>query len=105
MHGLGAIDWGGVFNNIVTTVKDAVPAYLSAKQQKEIMDMQLERAKQGLPPADISNYTPSIKVEPNINPETEKAITRVASETLTTGFKKLLPWGIGLIGGLLFFRH
>jgi len=99
---LGAIDWGSVLSSIGSTVKsvatDVAPQYLQYKQQKKIMDMQLDRAKKGLPPANVDDYTPAIKISPQITPESEAAITRVAVQTSESAAKKMLPWL--LIGGL-----
>lgn len=100
LRGLG-VSWSGVFTSLVDTVKEAAPAYLQAKQQKEIMEMQLKRAEKGLPPANIDDYTPSVKIQPTITPETEQAITRVATQSLQSGLTKALPWIAGIVGAVL----
>lgn len=98
LQGLGEINWSGLFSNVVTAVKDIAPTYIQARQQKKIMDMQLDRAAKGLPPANIEDYTPSIKIAPTITPETEQAITRVATKSVTGGFQTAMPW---VFGGLI----
>ena len=104
LAGLGVIDWGTMFSSVVNTVKDVAPSILQARQQKKIMDMQMKRAEQGLPPANVEDYTPAIKISPQITPETEQAINRVAAQSVGSGLQKLiLPIGLG-VGALLFLK-
>lgn len=101
VSGLAGFSWGGLFSSVVDTVKTAVPAALQYKQQKKIMDMQIKRAEQGLPPANIDDYMPAVKIEPKINENTEQAVTRVAKESIASGAKQLLlPLSLGF-GALL----
>lgn len=96
-RGLSDIDWRGVVSSFTSTVKELAPAYIQARQQKKIMDVQLDRAAKGLPPMEVEHYTPAIKIAPEITPQTEQAITRVASETIKSSANKLLiPAAIGL---------
>ena len=93
------------FKSAVETVKQALPTYLQAKQQKQIMDMQIKRAEQGLPPADVEAYTPAIKIQPVVTPDTEKVIERVAIKTLSSGTNKLLMFGALGLGALIFLKR
>ena len=102
---------GGVadfFNSIIDTVKTAAPQVLQYNQQKAIMKMQLERAEKGLPPANVDDYTPSVKISPVITPETEQAITRVAVQSAKEGVGAFMSkWGVPLVVGgalLILFR-
>lgn len=110
---LGAIEWGAIgssigkaFNSLTTTVSNLAPQYLQFQQQKKVMDMQLKRAQQGLPPANIQDYAPVVKLEPSITPETEAAITRSAVQVTNSAAQKMLPFliGGGLLGAFLLFR-
>ena len=101
------ISISSIFSNLVETVKAAAPSLLQIKQQKDIMDMQIKRAKQGLPPANVEDYTPSVKIQPVITSETEAAITRVASQTLNEGIGGIIrKYGffVALGLGLFVFR-
>jgi len=102
LNGMGAIDWGGLFTSAVDTIKTALPTYLQTKQQKQIMDVQINRAKQGLPPLDAAQYVAPIRIEPTINADTEAGINRVATQTVSSGVQKLIiPIGLGLLAWML----
>lgn len=101
VDGMGAIDWSGIFTNISDTIKNIAPTVLQAKQQKQIMDMQMKRAEQGLPPANVEDYTPAIKIQPSFTPESEQAITRVAKATIDSGLTKTLY----IVGGTVIFAY
>ena len=93
---MGAINWSGIFTNIGETVKQLAPAALQYKQQRKLLDVQVKRAEQGLPPLDVQDYAPAVRIEPQINEETEQAITRVAQQSVKTGAKQLMvPLAIG----------
>lgn len=63
-------------------------------QQKKVMDLQIKRAEQGLPPLDISQITPpTVSVQVDLPPEIKQGIK--------TTQKWLMPALIG--GGLLLF--
>ena len=55
MNGLG-VDWGGIFTSITNTVKEAAPALLQLKQQKDLLKLQIERAKKSQPPITAEDY-------------------------------------------------
>ena len=97
-NGMGlTVDWGGMFNSAIDTIKTAAPEYLKFQQQKKIMKMQMKRAEQGLPPANVADYTPAEKLAPEITPETEAAINRVAVQAVKEGtgnLQKMLPWAL-----------
>ena len=63
VSGLG-FDIGSMFTSIVDTVKSAAPAVLQLQQQKKLLDLQIKRAKAGVPPissTDYANYaTPAV---------------------------------------------
>lgn len=88
---------GGFFSSLIDTVKNVIPAVLSYKQQSKVMNMQIERAKNNLPPIDASAYAPVVKVEAAITPESEAAAKRIAMETVRNGIGDMKPW---LFGGM-----
>lgn len=83
---------GGFFDDIIGSITDLAPAYLSFKNQKDLMKMQLKRAEQGLPPANVADYTPVIKTQVELAPATRSAVVG--------GIKDMImPLAIG--GGIL----
>jgi hypothetical protein len=54
-----AVPW---YQSVLQTVTQAATAYLTLDQQKELLRIQNERARQGLPPLDVSQYTPGVSV-------------------------------------------
>lgn len=88
---LSAIDWSGLFTTAVDTIKNVAPQYLQLKQQKKILDVQIDRAKKNLPPLDATQYSPPVKVEVATSPEGEAAASRIAQSTIKTGMTYLLP--------------
>lgn len=106
--GLAGVDWGSMLSSIGSTLKsvatDVAPQYLQYKQQKRVMDMQMKRAESGLPPANVEDYAPVVRIAPEITPETEQAITRAAIKTSESAANKMLPWlAIGGLGAVLIF--
>lgn len=95
---MGAIDWGGIFKGVADTVKNVAPTLVQYQSQKKVLDMQMKRAEQGLPPADVQNYSPVVRVAAEMTPETEAAATRVAQQSVKTGVSELMP--LFLLGGL-----
>jgi hypothetical protein len=95
----GSFDWGGMLKSAADTIKNVAPDILKYKQQEKILDMQLKRAKQGLPPANVADYTPAIKISPTITPKTEQAITRVAVKA-STGIAKNMQYGMFALAGV-----
>lgn len=67
---LAAIDLGNLLDN----VKDVASAYLQYDAQKDLLKLQLERARAGLPPLDSSQYAPTINA--GLAPATQGAVTQ-----------------------------
>ena len=72
LSGLGQeeVSW---WSKMVTSIQEVIPAALQYRQQKDIMKMQLQRAQAGLPPANVADYTPVLKIQTDIAPETRAA--------------------------------
>lgn len=50
------------YQNVLQTAAQLATTYLTLDQQKELLRIQNERARQGLPPLDVSQYTPGVSV-------------------------------------------
>jgi len=46
----------------IDTLSRILPSILASVQQKQLLDVQIERARAGLPPLDVSQYTPGVSV-------------------------------------------
>lgn len=71
-----------------TSLTAAIPALSQAYQQKKLFNLQMQRAQQGLPPLEVEQYTPPMRVQAGVD----------------TGTQRLIGWGIaGALGlGALF---
>ncbi|MDH5654198.1 MAG: hypothetical protein OEZ39_20265 [Gammaproteobacteria bacterium] len=67
-----------MWSNIISAVKEIAPAYTQYKQQKEIMRVQTDRAKKGLPPLETSQYAPTARVITEVGGETRMGIAKLA---------------------------
>lgn len=70
------------YHDVLTQVSQVATSYLTFEQQRELLRIQNERARQGLPPLDVSQYTPGVSVG-------------VEQSTRNT-----LLLGLGIIGGV-----
>lgn len=77
------------WKSVGTSIAQAGSALMPLYQQQQIMKLQLERAKQGLPPLDTSALTAESGMQVGINPATRNTILMVA--------------GLA-VGGLLLFK-
>lgn len=50
------------YQSFLQTLAQTATTYLTLDQQKELLRIQNERARQGLPPLDVSQYTPGVSV-------------------------------------------
>jgi hypothetical protein len=78
----------------VTTITSLAPQYLQYRAQKDLLDVQLDRARQGLPPLRPTDYAPAVQLS-------------VDPAMYTPQLDALKPWllygGLAL-GGFLLFR-
>jgi len=86
--GIGEADKKKWWESFVGAAKQLVPVLVGAKSQKKILDVQLKRAKAGLPPLNVNQISPTVRVQAGITPE----LTRI-----------LIPVGIGALALILFF--
>ena len=73
------------WDKIVTGIQEVIPAALQYKQQKDLMSMQLKRAQAGLPPANVADYTPVLKIQTELAPETRTAFIDQLGKPLIFG--------------------
>lgn len=58
------------WQSIAEGITQAGTAYLAYKGQKAAIDLNLQRAQQGLPPIDVSRYTaPTVRTQVDVSPE------------------------------------
>jgi hypothetical protein len=100
--GLGQTEEKSLVERLLDAATAVVPAYLQYEQQKDILEVQLDRARAGLPPLDAGAYAASMQI--GLDRET---IQRLADEAgaraaATAGAfaSSPLPWVI-LGGGAL----
>lgn len=93
------------FKTMGTTISSVIPQAIQYKTQKDILKAQLKRGEQGLPPFDVRDYSPVLRVSPDFSPESEAALTRMAIQTTGTGINKILPFAIGGIALVLLLRR
>lgn len=70
------------FQSILGSAAQAATQYLTLKQQQELLRIQTQRAAQGLPPLDVSQYTPGVSVG------------------IETGTRNTLLWVLGAAGAV-----
>jgi hypothetical protein len=69
----------------ISTVKNAASAVLQVNQQRQVMDMQLQRARAGLPPLDVSAYTDAAAYQVGLNQSTQRTLL-IGAGILVGGF-------------------
>lgn len=94
------------FSSVVDTVKKLGTSVLQYKSQKKILDLQLKRAEQNLPPIDASMYTPTVKVEAAVTPEMEQQARRVGIDLVKQGAQEFKPifFGALILGGFFLLK-
>jgi hypothetical protein len=80
------------FSTIADTVKTVAPSIFQIQSQKKILDVQLKRAEQGLPPLQAADYAPTIKVAAEITPEMEAAAGRIATQSVREAMPNMERW-------------
>lgn len=100
-NGLGNVDQTqpSIWQTITQTIKDVAPTLVQLPFQKRLLDAQMKRAEQGLPPLNVDDYTPTMKIGATITPENEAALTRIATETAKSGIGDALKKSAPFIGG------
>ena len=79
--------------------KEAIPSYFQFRTQQQIMDMNIERAKQGLPPIDPGVVAPQVKVIMDLPPGARQELDR-----WKMGGINILLWGAVAVAGFFVVR-
>lgn len=103
--GLGAAEGDGFMSRLVEMTETVLPAYLQYQQQSDILDVQLDRARQGLPPLRVDAYAPSMQIALD-----RQTVTRFADEASLRArefARSPLPWilGAGVLATLFFMSR
>lgn len=85
------------WEKVINVAKDVGTAALQWKAQKDILDVQKERVKQGLPPIDTAVLAPTVRVQADIPPEIRREIGG--------GIQNLLMWGAIGLGAFFLIRN
>jgi hypothetical protein len=92
-NGGSSFEWA---TDLFSLAEKAIPAYLAYDAQKDIMEMNIERAKQGLDPVDPGLTAPQVRVIHELPPEVQTQIS-----AFKMGGMNILLWG-GLAVGAFF---
>ncbi|NIT36962.1 MAG: hypothetical protein GTN49_10775 [candidate division Zixibacteria bacterium] len=87
------------YSGILDFAKEAIPAYLAYDAQKDLMELNMERARQGLDPIDPGMTAPQVRVVHQLPQETQSAI-----EQFKLGGMNILLWGALAVGGFFLIR-
>lgn len=75
-----SFDWQGLLTQAPTVIKDLMLASSTAEYQSKLMEINLQRARQGLRPIDASQYAPQMNV--GLAPSTQNTIAGLSVGTL-----------------------
>ena len=56
-----------IWQSIVGGIKDLGPAYLQFQNQKKVLNMQMKRAQKGLPPLNVEQLSPTVRVQAGLS--------------------------------------
>lgn len=101
-QGLGQTQEKGLLNQLLDAAQTILPAYLQFEQQREVLDIQLERARAGLPPLNTAQFAPSVQI--GLDQETIRRMAEEAAARAASGAGALFssPWlWVALGGGAL----
>ncbi len=65
---------GSWWDSFIGAAKQLVPVAIQARSQKRILDVQLRRAEQGLPPLQTSQIAPTVNVQAGVTPDLKKIL-------------------------------
>ena len=98
LSGLGQNETETWWQKLTGTVANIGQSVLAYQTQKELLDIQLKRAEQGLPPIETAQYQPTVRV--GVDPETARYAVEYAGETIGEKLGPLLwiiPAGLVLL--------
>lgn len=85
---------------VIAVAKEIVPAYLAYDAQKDIMELNMERARNGQEPIDPGMIAPQVRVIHDLPPE-----TRTMIDQFKMGGINILLWGALAVGGFFLIRQ
>jgi len=89
------------WQKLVGGIAAAGTTYLTLKNQRDAMKINLERAQTGLPPIDAGTSAPVIKTQIDLPPDVVNKITQSAG----TNINKMLMFGAAAIGAVMLFMN
>lgn len=92
-------DFSSWVSSALETAKSAIPAYFQYKTQSDIMEMNIARAKQGLPPVDPGVVAPQVRVIHDVPASVQQEI-----RAFKLGGQSILLWGGLAVAGFFLFR-
>lgn len=90
-----AQEGGGALDRLLSTIQTIAPMYIQARAQQQVLDVQLDRMRQGLPPLNATEYAPAVQV--GVDP----ALLTSAGEQL----RPLLIYGGLALAGVFVFSQ
>lgn len=104
---LGETAPSGFMANLLDNIQKAGTALLQYKGQKKILDLQVERARQGLPPINAADYAPTIKTQIALDPETMQQAQATGIQMAKDGINSLKPifFGALALGAFLMLKR
>lgn len=106
--GAGMGSWSSIFSGAFNAIKDIAPKVVEYSQTKKLLDLQVKRASQNLPPLDLPSYQASV---PNFNPAQPAAANQIAQQyvqnpqSFSNNNTILYLAGAGVLGFLLLNRR
>lgn len=99
LEGLGEEPAKSFWEKFTETAVALGTTYLTLKNQRDAMKINLERARTGQPPIDIATTAPVIRTQVDVSPELQDRLISTAGEGIN---KILLYGGIALLGFMVF---
>lgn len=100
LAGLGEEEDEGWWSKLLKGAAALGSTYLALKNQRDQLELNIERARAGQPPVDVAG-NPVLTTEVQVSPEVVEKITQSAGRNVN---KVLLFGGLGLLGVLLLMR-
>jgi len=97
LNGLGEDSGGSFWDKFSKAAMGIGTTYLSLKNQKDAMKINLARAQQGLPPIDAATSAPVVRTQVDMSPELQSRLLSTAGSGMN---KILLYGGLGLVAFL-----
>jgi Tfp pilus assembly protein PilE len=100
-----AFNVGDFFKSALNTVTTLAPKVIEYNQQKKLLDAQIERAKQGLAPLNVAEYSVTVPYNPSApTAQQQQMVNQLAYEAANKPATPswVLPLGLGAAALFLF---